>query len=156
MRQKPHLKPKSRAPRVLLVDSNSDSTRAFSEVLKLWGFEVRTAGKAADALKLARDEPADVALIDYEISGTKAPEIARGLRESGGKSPLMLAMTGWAPREERDRLFESGFDAYFLKPVDLSELGKLLYERVPGVVKPTAAPSATSPSELLRHLRSRS
>ena len=39
---------------------------------------------------------------------------------------MLVALTGWGQKEDRDRTKEVGFDAHLVKPVDFDVLTKLL------------------------------
>jgi len=40
----------------------------------------------------------------------------------------LIAMTGYGQPEDRRRAIEAGFDTYLVKPVDPSDLGRILIE----------------------------
>ena len=45
---------------------------------------------------------------------------------------VMVAITGWGQAEDRRRSAEAGFDAHLVKPVELSELSRVLEARCQG------------------------
>jgi CheY-like chemotaxis protein len=54
-------------------------------------------------------------------------EAARRLREQAGLHyTLIVAITGFASDEDRQRSREAGFDHHFVKPVDPDELRQML------------------------------
>ena len=54
-------------------------------------------------------------------------EVARRLREVPGmESGILVALTGWGTREDRERSSEAGFDHHLTKPADMAAVETLL------------------------------
>lgn len=109
--------------RVLVVDDNPDITQMLAAVLRLSGYDVSTALSAPEALKAAHEQRFDVVVSDIGMPGMNGYELARELRarpEYG--SARMVAVTGFAVYDDRDRTLEAGFDAHLSKPVTPSDL----------------------------------
>jgi outer membrane receptor protein involved in Fe transport len=60
---------------------------------------------------------------DFRLPGAVAREIRR---ESWGGDVLLLAITGWGQREDKERASAAGFDHHLTKPVDADQVEKLL------------------------------
>jgi two-component system OmpR family response regulator len=114
--------------RVLLVDDNQDSVETLSLLIQAKGHEARIAGTGEDALAVADEYQPDVALLDLSLpGGMDGYEVARELRKRPyGARLVLVAVTGWGGREVRNKAAESGFDFHLLKPVEWSQLEKLL------------------------------
>lgn len=53
-------------------------------------------------------------------------DVVRQLRrQSWGKGVVMIAITGWAEDEVRERALEAGFDHFLVKPVEAALLVEL-------------------------------
>jgi signal transduction histidine kinase len=112
---------------ILIVDDNHDSAHSLSMLLRLSGHQVETAYDGPGALEQAANHPPDVILLDIGLPGMNGLEVARRIRESERLRHLVLvALTGYGQEEDRQRSQEAGFDAHFVKPVELEELQKLL------------------------------
>jgi signal transduction histidine kinase len=112
---------------ILIVDDNYDSAHSLSMLLRLSGHKVETTYDGPGALEQAANHPPDVILLDIGLPGMNGLEVARRIRESERLKHLVLvALTGYGQEEDRQRSQEAGFDAHFVKPVDLRELQKLL------------------------------
>jgi len=79
-------------------------------------FEVLLARDAEDALAQARQSPPDVAVLDLEVRDLDVAGLLQKLRQDHEALPA-LACGGAAAREPA-----GGFDALFLKPLDLRAL----------------------------------
>ena len=119
--------PWSRPLCVLVVDDDPAVADSFSLLLTMWGHTVRLAYAAAEALKIAAMFPPDVVLLDLAMPVIGGCEIARQLRhQMGSISSTLIAMTGYSDEVHRQGAAAAGFDHYFVKPVDLPILEKLL------------------------------
>jgi CheY-like chemotaxis protein len=107
----------------LVVDDNPDITEMLAAVLRLSGYDVSTAFSAPEALTAAHERRFDVVVSDIGMPGMNGYELARALRsrpEYG--SARMVAVTGFAMYDDRDRALEAGFDAHLSKPVAPADL----------------------------------
>jgi CheY-like chemotaxis protein len=102
----------------LVVDDNPDITGMLAAVLRHAGYEVSTAHSAQDALDAALAKHFDVVVSDIGMPGMNGYELARALRAvpEYGAVP-MVAVTGFAMYDDRDRALEAGFDAHLSKPI---------------------------------------
>lgn len=109
---------------VLVVEDNVDAADSLSLLLRLYGHEVRVARTGPTALEMASDFRADVVLLDIGLPGMDGYKVAKHLREKPEfKHVMMCALTGYTPSEaDRQRQQETGFDHYFVKPVELESL----------------------------------
>jgi DNA-binding response OmpR family regulator len=73
-----------------------------------------------------------VALLDIGMPRLNGYEAARAIRgQAWSDGVRLIALTGWGQLEDRRRAIDAGFDSHMVKPVDLSELDRLL-ERLLG------------------------
>jgi CheY-like chemotaxis protein len=113
--------------RLLIVDDNVDSAESMAELLALSGHEVRTAHDGAAALIEAQSFRPEVILLDIGLPGMNGYEVARRMREIPElRTATLMAMTGYGQDEDRRKSQEAGFDHHLVKPVDLSDLNRLL------------------------------
>src|SRR5262245_64159712 len=68
------------ALRVLVVDDYPDTAESLSTLLRTDGHEVRTALDGGNALRIARDWPPDVVLLDLGLPGLSGWALAHRLR----------------------------------------------------------------------------
>jgi two-component system CheB/CheR fusion protein len=113
--------------RVLLADDNADTGESFAVLLRLKGHQVAIARDGDEAVEMAASFRPDVALLDIGMPGRSGYDVARWIREQPwGKGVLLIAATGWARPEDRQRSHEAGFDQHLMKPVDVTTLLKLV------------------------------
>jgi CheY-like chemotaxis protein len=118
--------------RILVVDDNVDSADSLGQLLGLLGHEVRTAYDGEAGVTEAEKFRPDVMLMDIGMPRLNGYDAARRIREQPwGKGLLLVALTGWGQEGDRQRSQEVGFDAHLVKPVDHSDLQKLLAEMQP-------------------------
>jgi two-component system, sensor histidine kinase len=93
------------------------------------GDPVQVAAAGASGVDLARRLAPRLALVDIGLPDIDGYEVARRMREVLPKaSTRLVAMSGFGQPEDKTRALEAGFDAHFVKPVELDELRKLLVE----------------------------
>ena len=113
--------------RVVIVEDNDDSRMMLCELLELSGFECHSAADGKAGLEVIGELKPDVALVDIGLPGLDGLEVARQLRQDPSNDELMLiALTGYGQREDRDAARRAGFDTHLVKPVDFDALRGLL------------------------------
>jgi signal transduction histidine kinase/CheY-like chemotaxis protein len=113
--------------RVLVVDDNADSAEGLAVLLRLRGYEVRTAGDGESALAEAAAFRPGVVLLDLGLPGPDGYEVARRLRrEPSAAGAVLVALTGYGQEEDRRHSREAGFDHHLVKPADLVEVEAVL------------------------------
>jgi CheY-like chemotaxis protein len=115
--------------KVLVADDNRDAADSLAMVLEMNGHEVLVAHTGEQALEIARQVLPQVMILDIGMPDMTGYEVARELRrESWGGRILLLAITGWGQKEDKERALEAGFDHHMTKPVDVDQVEKLLRE----------------------------
>lgn len=114
--------------RVLLVDDNVDTIQSMSRLLTLRGHEVATAVDGLAGLQMARDFRPDFILLDIGLPGLDGYSLARRLRAEGFTNTPIVAVSGYARDDDRERSREAGFNHHFAKPVEFETLAALLAE----------------------------
>jgi CheY-like chemotaxis protein len=128
------------ARRVLVVDDNPDAVKMLAEALGEAGHNVRTAGDGPSALQLVDTFVPDVAFLDIGLPAMDGYELASLLRRvpSLVHTPL-VAITGYAQDDDRQRALASGFSEHLAKPLD--------FERVLECIESLSQPSPASSGE---------
>jgi DNA-binding response OmpR family regulator len=123
----PRLPPGHRLLRVLVVDDDRDTVDSLTILVKLWGYDVRSAYDGAQILEIASRYQPDVMLLDVAMPKVDGLQLARHLRgQARFKDTLLAAITGYADEAHRVLCAEAGFDDYLVKPADPSLVEQLL------------------------------
>jgi signal transduction histidine kinase/CheY-like chemotaxis protein len=113
--------------RVLVVDDNRDSAESLALMLELSGSETRTVHDGLAAIEAARAFRPDLVLLDIGLPQLTGYEVCTRIRqEPWGREMLLVAVTGWGQDEDRQKSRRAGFDAHFVKPIELEALRTLL------------------------------
>jgi len=121
--------PSRSAPRhrILVVDDNRDAALSLAMMLKIMGHETETAHDGIEALEAAPSFHPDLILLDIGMPRLNGYDTARRIRQvEWGKNLMLVALTGWGQDQDRRMSQEAGFDFHLVKPVELSELEKIL------------------------------
>ncbi|HZN86763.1 MAG TPA: PAS domain S-box protein [Burkholderiales bacterium] len=125
----PALRP-SVAQRVLVVDDNADAARMLELLLRSLGHETRIAHDGQEALRVAGVFRPQIVLLDIGMPGLDGYEVARRLRAMrDGPSLRIVAITGWGQDADREKSRQAGFDVHLVKPVEPTELVRVLDEK---------------------------
>ena len=113
--------------RALVVDDSPDVADMLTIVLRHAGYEVETAYSASEALMAAFARRFDVVVSDIGMPGMDGYELVRRLRELPEyRATPMVAVTGFASYDDRERSLSEGFTAHLSKPVDPATLTSTL------------------------------
>lgn len=128
------------APRILVVDDDTNVSEVVSRYLVREGFSVEVVGDGRTALDRALADPPDLVVLDLMLPGIDGLEVCRRLRALAPVPVIMLTARG----DESDRVIglELGADDYIAKPFSPKEL----VARVRAVLRRASGPlAATAP-----------
>jgi PAS domain S-box-containing protein len=111
--------------RVLVVDDQPDDLELFTGVLEGYDAEAKTAGSAAEALRIIPDWRPHVLVSDIAMPDQDGYELLYRVRQlgpqAGGDVPA-VAVTAGARLEDQDRALSAGFQMYVSKPIEPERL----------------------------------
>ena len=108
---------------VLVVDDAETNRAVMSDLLTQEGYTVEVAESGADALRLMRQRPPDLVLLDVMMPGVSGIEVCREIRSTPELAEIfVILVTALADRESRLKGFDAGADDYLTKPIDRAEL----------------------------------
>ncbi len=122
---------------LLVVDDEPFLREAVAASLRFLGFQVTTADTAADALRLARDRPFDLVVLDVLLPDGDGFEVVRRLRRDGFGVPVIF-LTARDTEADKVAGLSLGGDDYMTKPFGLEELAA----RVRTVLRRTMPPGS--------------
>ncbi len=138
---------------VLLVEDNAINREVATELLQSLGLQVRTANDGRQAIEAVQARKPELILMDVqmpEMDGIEATGRIKGSAEL--KSIPIVALTAHAMAHDRERFLNAGMDDYLSKPIEESELLRVLNRWLPAAGdRPTATAVAapeTAPTGL--------
>jgi PAS domain S-box-containing protein len=121
------IQPADTSRRVLVVDDNHDSANSMGTFLRLLGHEAKTAKDGLEAINLAAQFQPDIILMDIGMPKLNGYEATQRIRKQpGGQKIVIIALTGWGQEADRERSRDAQCDGHLVKPVNLSDLSKLI------------------------------
>ena len=105
------------SPLILLVDDHDDGREMYALYLSLRGFRVMTAASGADAIGAVQAEVPALIVMDIGMEGMSGTETLHYLRNHHLCDGVpVIALSGYATDDGRDRALADGFTALILKP----------------------------------------
>jgi signal transduction histidine kinase/ActR/RegA family two-component response regulator len=121
--------PSVRHLRVLVVEDNADAGESLRDLLHLDNHEVMVVQDGTAALTALESFRAEVVLLDVGLPRMDGHMVAHAIRSrytAASPRPRIIALTGYGTDEDRKATMRSGFDDHLTKPVNPSELLRLL------------------------------
>jgi signal transduction histidine kinase len=112
--------------RIALVEDNDDVRSGLRVLLEMAGHEVVEASDGLQGVDTILREQADIALIDIGLPHLDGYGVARAVRSRARRPVMLVAMSGYGSQEDAERGTQAGFDAYMVKPVDVTILSELI------------------------------
>lgn len=98
-------------------------------VLRVKHYTLLKATDGEEALDMAMREQPDLIIMDIQLPKMNGLEVMRRLRETPAFSHTpIIAITAYAMKGDRERVIESGCDAYLSKPINTRELPEMIAE----------------------------
>lgn len=126
-KEKSHLRP---GLRILFADDQEDIRAVTAFRLQQSGHTVFLAANGEAALRLLREEPFDVVLLDEEMPLMSGVDVIQTVRKNAGmliQLPIFIAITGNNTADDTARLLAAGFDSVIGKPFRLEVLQQHLH-----------------------------
>jgi two-component system cell cycle response regulator DivK len=126
--------------RILIVEDNPVHMRLIEMTLRSKNYTLLKATSGEEAMDIATRERPDLILMDLNLPEMTGFEVTKKLRENPSFSHTpIIAITAYAMRGDRERVIESGCDAYLTKPINTHELlnviAQMLLQRQKGSVE---------------------
>jgi CheY-like chemotaxis protein len=112
---------------IIVIEDNVDAGQSLADILELHGYRVHLARDARSGIALAREVRPDVVLCDIGLPDLDGYDVARTLRQDASlRSTRLIAMSGYAQPEDRERAKGAGFHAHVAKPASFDELWSVI------------------------------
>ena len=108
---------------ILVVDDSPVNLKLMRLLLTYEGFEVRTSGRAEEALQMLDNFRPALVLTDIQMPGMDGLEMTRRIKGDCRTSGIKVAaLTASTSRFDNARAIEAGCEGYITKPVDTATL----------------------------------
>jgi signal transduction histidine kinase/CheY-like chemotaxis protein len=118
-------KPPARS--IVIIEDNADAATSLADLLTLDGHRVQIASDGKSGMELVRQVKPDVVFCDIGLPDVSGYDVARALRgEEALRNTRLVALSGYAQPEDRERSREAGFEVHLAKPPDLDAVNAAL------------------------------
>lgn len=114
---------------ILLVDDNESLANSFKFILEAEGFTVILARTSKEALEKMLMQDFNLYLIDILLPDLNGDELAKIIRKSDKKTPIIL-ITGYSSLQDSINALDLGIEEILLKPISSEELVKACKEAI--------------------------
>jgi DNA-binding NtrC family response regulator len=111
--------------KVLVVDDDGNTLNETVSALDLSGYEVSGLSHAVEAFELYKSGKFDVVITDYHMPEMTGLDLLKKIKEFNQDS-FIIIITGYAELETAVEAVNNHAYAFFVKPVNLSELIRVL------------------------------
>jgi two-component system, cell cycle response regulator len=119
---------------IMVVDDNDMNLVLLSKILELEGYQVRTALNGTEAIRLAKEQMPDLAILDVMMPDMDGYELCRKLRQPPFNQNIPIVMlTAMSGEKDRQEALEAGANDVWNKPFDMDlfkqRIGELIEKK---------------------------
>lgn len=108
---------------ILVVDDNPINLKLVADLLAFEGYRMLKAVDGEEAAHRVQEDPPDLILLDVDLPGIDGLTLTRRLKGDPRTADIIIvALTAFAMKGDRQRAIAAGCDAYVTKPIDTREL----------------------------------
>lgn len=109
--------------KVMIVDDNVDTVELLTKRFRAEGYEIAAAHDGEQALRMVREWPPDLIVLDIMMPKIDGYEVCRRLKDDEATQHIpILMLTAKSKVPEKVKGLDTGADSYLTKPFDYSEL----------------------------------
>lgn len=110
---------------IYIVDDNPINLEILNRMLEFTRANVKRFRNAHELIDAFHQQPPDIILTDIQMPEMDGVELAKLLRRDHFDGPI-IAVTANAYQEDKDHYISSGFDYVLVKPIEISDLFRVL------------------------------
>ena len=110
---------------ILLAEDDIIGQKVMKTMFKTIGYNVDIAGTGDEAIEKAKEKQYDIIFMDYVMPVKDGIQATNELRTAGYFMPI-IALSGNARQEDKEKAYEAGMDGYLAKPVGIEGIKNLL------------------------------
>jgi DNA-binding response OmpR family regulator len=107
--------------RILVIEDEPDIARGLKDALEFEGFEVVSTGSGREGLKLVKEKPPDLVILDLMLPDANGFSVCEEIRRTRSVVPVIM-LTARSQEADKIRGLEAGADDYVTKPFSIGEL----------------------------------
>ena len=112
---------------VLIIDDNKDFADTLAVLLQLKGVATQVAYTPVTGINVAEQMQPDIIVLDIGLPVIDGYAVARQLRRNSSlRKTVLIAVTGHATEDDRQRALANGFDLHCKKPLNRGDLRRIL------------------------------
>jgi len=115
---------------ILVAEDNTINQKLIQKILNEFNINITLANNGDEALKILEQDRDDIILMDIQMpvmGGIEATQYIRKLEETNSLPHIpIVALTANALQGDREKYLDAGMDDYMSKPIELSELKRIL------------------------------
>lgn len=113
----------TKRPRILIVDDNETNVELISMHLKPFDYELQKAYDGDEALRMIRQDPPDLILLDLMMPRISGYEVCQKVKENPATALVpIIIITALRELEDKIKAMELGADDFLVKPFNKIEL----------------------------------
>ena len=128
------------ALRILVVDDEPDTLGLIKLTLQTAGYQVQTATGGREGLRLVREEPFDVVILDIMMPDVSGFDVMRELNNDPTPPPPVIFLTARSSEDDQETGMSLGVTHYLLKPITRGSLLDAINQALGMPLEPDASP----------------
>ncbi len=134
---------------ILVVDDNSTNLLVAKRLISLYEANIDTADSGIQALKMVQKKDYDLIFMDHMMPELDGIETSQAIRSLGGKYSKLpiIALTANVISGAAELFRESGMDDFLGKPIEMTELHRVLSRYIPAEKQIQKGDEAEKPAE---------
>ena len=120
--------------KALVVDDEPMNLLVAKGIFETYGMEVSTAPGGPEAIEMCALNEYDIVFMDHMMPGMDGVEAMKRIKQNAQKARkdiCIVALTANAISSAREMFISEGFDAFIPKPIDISDLERVLKHVLP-------------------------
>jgi DNA-binding response OmpR family regulator len=115
------------AKMVLIIEDEADILNFISRVLELEGYQVLKAGDGQTGMKIIRENPIALVLLDLRLPGPDGWSVLREIKRNPEFSKIpVVVLTAIAESTQRKKTLRMGAAKYLIKPLSAHSLSQTI------------------------------
>lgn len=118
--------------RILIVEDNELNLKLFRDLLEVHGYEVHDTRDPSLVVQTTRRVMPDLILMDIQLPNASGIDLVVDIKaEPDLRHIVVIAVTAFVMRDDKERMLSAGFAAYIPKPIAIDSFLKMIEQFLP-------------------------